>query len=108
CVALCVALLTLTIDIEKKIPGCVVRRDPTATVIALGQGMQKHLLVNGYGMTVLTTISKIMAHLPLASLEQPPRQVLVICFGMGTSFRSTTTWGAPVTAVELIPSVPTL
>jgi len=31
--------------------------------------------------------------------------VLVICFGMGTSFRSALTWNSPVTAVELVPGV---
>ena len=36
------------------------------------------------------------------------RNVLVICFGMGTSFRSSLPWGIPTTAVELVPSVPGL
>jgi hypothetical protein len=34
--------------------------------------------------------------------------VLVLCFGMGTSFRSAMSWETPVTAVELVPSVPAL
>src|SRR5208282_1131934 len=41
-----------------------VLRDSTATVIATGTGMNKLLLVNGYGMTSLTPITKMMAHLP--------------------------------------------
>jgi len=86
----------------------VVLRDSTATVIATGSGMQKQLLVNGYGMTALTPITKMMAHLPLAFLDRPPENALVICFGMGTTFRSLHTWGIPVTAVELVPSVPRL
>ena len=86
----------------------VVLRDSTATVLATGQGMDKKLLVNGYGMTELSPITKIMAHLPLASLDRPPRNALVICFGMGTTFRSLRSWGIPVTAVELVPSVPRL
>jgi spermidine synthase len=49
-----------------------------------------------------------MAHLPLASLDSPPRKVLVVCFGMGTSFRSALSWGVDVTAVDLVPSVPAL
>jgi len=85
-----------------------VLRDPTATVIAIGNGMQKTLLVNGYGMTSLTVITKVMAHLPLAFLDRPPENALVICFGMGTTFRSLRSWGIPVTAVELVPSVPRL
>jgi hypothetical protein len=68
--------------------------------------MDKELLVNGFGMTSLTTITKVMAHLPLAFLDRPPRNALAICFGMGTTFRSLRLWGIPVTAVELVPSVP--
>lgn len=85
-----------------------VMRDSTATVIATGSGMQKNLLVNGYGMTALTPITKMMAHLPLALLDRPPQDALDICFGMGTTFRSLRTWGIPVTVVELVPSVPRL
>jgi spermidine synthase len=83
-------------------------RDPTATVIATGTQMDKKLLVNGYGMTTLTPITKVMAHLPLAFLDRTPQNALVICFGMGTTFRSLHSWGIPVTAVELVPSVPRL
>jgi spermidine synthase len=85
-----------------------IMRDSTATVIATGSGMGKHLLVNGYGMTVLTPVTKMMAHLPLAFLDHPPQNVLVICFGMGTTFRSALSWGVPATVVELVPSVPRL
>lgn len=85
-----------------------VRRDSTATVIATGTGMQKQLLVNGYGMTVLTPATKTMAHLPLAFLDHRPEQALDICFGMGTTFRSLLTWNVHTTAVELVPSVPRL
>jgi spermidine synthase len=86
----------------------VVLRDSTATVIATGSGMRKLLLVNGYGMTAQTPITKMMAHLPMAFLDRPPQDALVICFGMGTTFRSLHSWGVPVTAVELVPSVPRL
>lgn len=85
-----------------------VLRDQTATVIATGHGMDRQLLVNGFGMTNLTPITKVMAHLPLASLDHQPQNALVICFGMGTTFRSLRSWGIPVTAVELVPSVPRL
>jgi spermidine synthase len=85
-----------------------VLRDQTATVIATGVGMDKELIVNGYNMTNLTPITKVMAHFPLAFLGQPPRDALVICFGMGTTFRSLRSWGIPATAVELVPSVPRL
>ena len=103
-----VLIITLTRDFESVFVNAVVRRDATATVIATGEGRNKHLLVNGSGMTALITITKIIAHLPLAISEERPKNVLVICFGMGTSFRSATTWGIPVTAVELVPGVPSL
>jgi spermidine synthase len=50
----------------------------------------------------------MMAHLTLASLDQPPRNALIICFGMGTTHRSVISWGVPATSVELVPSVPRL
>jgi spermidine synthase len=81
-------------------------RDYTATVIATGQDMQRRLLVNGTGMTTLTPITKVMAHLPLSLLDKPATSGLVICFGMGTTFRSMMSWGIHTTAVELVPSVP--
>jgi len=49
-----------------------------------------------------------MAHLPLAFLSRPGEDVLVICFGMGTSHRSVLSWDIHSTAVELVPSVPKL
>ncbi|MEQ1919865.1 MAG: fused MFS/spermidine synthase, partial [Elusimicrobiota bacterium] len=82
------------------------KRDYQATVTVGGTGEERVLLVNGIGMTTLTPITKIMAHLPLAFLPRPPRSSLVICFGMGTTFRSLVSWGIPATAVELVPSVP--
>jgi predicted membrane-bound spermidine synthase len=102
------ALWAGTGSVEESTPGAVVLRDHTATVIATGTGMNKRLLVNGVAITMLTPITKMMAHLPLAALGRPPRNALVICFGMGTSFRSAVSWGVPVTAVELVPSVPRL
>lgn len=81
------------------------RRDHTATVLAYGQGMKKRLLVNGQGMTILTPITKVMAHMPLAFQEQKPESALVIAFGMGTTYRSLLTWDIKVSAVDLVPSV---
>jgi spermidine synthase len=85
--------------------GIVVRRDYTATVISFGEGMGKYLLVNGIGMTSLTPITKFMVHLPLAYHEGKPESALVICFGMGTTYRSALSWNIDTTAVELVPSV---
>jgi spermidine synthase len=106
--ALAVALLLGTRDFESVYAERAVKRDATATVIAAGTGMKKQLLVNGYGMTTLSTITKSIAHIPMAFLPVRPQNVLVICFGMGTSFRSAVSWGVPTTSVELIPSVPEL
>lgn len=107
-VAASLALFFLTKDFTSDFRHRVVLRDSTATVTALGEGMNKELLVNGTGMTILTPITKMMAHLTLASLDYPPHSALVICFGMGTTFRSAMSWGLPVTVVELVPSVPKL
>jgi spermidine synthase len=107
-VAASLAVFLLTKDFETRFPQRQVLRDSTATVIAAGAGMQKILLVNGVGMTILTPITKMMAHFTLASLDHPPRSALVICFGMGTTFRSALSWGIPVTVVDLVPSVPKL
>lgn len=84
----------------------VIRRDHTATIISYGKGFEKQLFVNGIGITRLTPITKMMAHWPLSHLKQPPKSALVICFGMGTTFRSLMSWpDLKVTAVELVPSV---
>jgi hypothetical protein len=91
---------------EDQFRGREVFRDHTATIVAMGEGRNKLLLVNGVGITGLTPITKFMAHLPLAFLDHPPKNALVVCFGMGTTYRSLLSWDIPVTAVELVPSVP--
>jgi hypothetical protein len=106
--ALAMAMLLATKDFEVQFPVREVRRDSTATVIAYGEGMKRRLLVNGMGMTFLTPITKMMAHLTLASLDHTPHSALIICFGMGTTFRSVVSWNISGTAVELVPSVPKL
>ena len=108
--AIVAALLVVitTRGYEALFPKRVVRRDDTATVLASGVGLHKELLVNGIGMTYMTPITKYMAHLPLAFLQRPPKNGLVVCFGMGTTFRSMLSWGIPTTAVDLVPSVPAL
>jgi spermidine synthase len=82
------------------------RRDYAASVISGGDDMDKVLLVDGIGMTKLTPCTKFMAHLPLAFHEGPPQSALIICFGMGTTYRSALSWNIDVTVVELVPSVP--
>lgn len=83
-----------------------IRRDYQATVIASRGYGKPFLYVNGVGMTALSPVTKYMAHLPLAFLGRAPKKALVLCFGMGTTFRSLASWGVDTTAVELVPSVP--
>ncbi len=103
-----ILLFRMSHDYDTIYPVREVRRDYAATVLATGEGFDRNLLVNGVGMTSLTPITKYMAHLPLAFMFRAPQNGLVICFGMGTTFRSMLSWGIPTTAVDLVPSVPAL
>ena len=103
-----IGLLVFTKAFEDQFTPREILRDNTATVIATGSGHGKRLLINGIGITSLTPITKMMAHLPLAFLTHRPSSVLIICFGMGTSHRSALSWHIRSTAVELVPSVPAL
>jgi spermidine synthase len=82
-----------------------IRRDYAASVVSEGEGLHKALFVNGMGMTALVPLTKFMAHLPLALHTGKPESALIICFGMGTSYRSALSWNLDTTAVELVPSV---
>jgi len=86
-----------------------VHRDHVASAVAYGVGMDRGLLVNGIGITSLTPLTKIMADLPLAAHAMgpsgPARDGLVICFGMGTTFRTMHSWGIETTVVDLTQSV---
>lgn len=66
--------------------------------------MANRLLVNGMGMTAKVTDTKMMAHLPML-LHDDPQETLIICFGMGTTFRSALSHGNRVTVVELVKEV---
>lgn len=83
--------------------------EAAATTTAAGNPdipTSRQLFINGYGMTSLYTGNKLMAHLP-QWLSDSPRDALVICMGMGTTFRSATRHGnVDVTVVELVPAVP--
>ena len=67
--------------------------------------MNKKLYVNGIGITCLTPITKLMAHIPCLYYPGKPQKALVICLGMGTTYRSLLSWNMEVTAVELVPAV---
>jgi len=67
----------------------------------------RHLFINGVGMTILVSETKLMAHLPMALVKNPKR-ILVICFGMGTTVRSATRFSkveVQVDAVDIVPKV---
>jgi spermidine synthase len=103
-----VVLYSVSHDYETRYAQRKVLRDYAATVIATGEGFQRQLIVNGFSMTSLDPMTKYMAHLPMAFMSRRPKNGLVICFGMGTTFRSMLSWGVPVTAVDLVPSVPAM
>jgi spermidine synthase len=102
CVFMIVLVLALKFpNDEDRIRGQgVLYRDQIGYVGAINSG-HKQLLINGVGMTTLATTTKSMAHLPM--LHHPTaKSALVICFGMGTTVRSLTTWPLEkITAVEL-------
>lgn len=101
-----ILLFSFSSDYETKFPKRRVHRDYAATVIAADIDGDMNLFVNGVGMTARNQITKYIAHFPLAMIKRPPQNGLVICFGMGTTFRSMASWGIPTTAVDLVPSVP--
>jgi spermidine synthase len=79
--------------------------DEIAAVQAGGSPTRLRLLVGGTGMTRLTVAAKVMTYLPLMTRPESTRQ-LVICFGMGSSYRAGLIAGLDVDGVELVPSVP--
>jgi spermidine synthase len=81
--------------------------DAYATVTVFkGETRPILLSVDGVPMTTLTVDTQIMAHLPLALLDAP-RDALVICLGMGTTFNSSLAHREleHVDAAELVPDV---
>jgi spermidine synthase len=91
--------------LKKMDPNTQVRRDYAASVYSAGKGFGRTLLVNGVGMTILASETKYMVHLPATLHNGPSKSALIICFGMGTSFRAALSWGLNTTAVELVPNV---
>jgi len=74
------------------------------TLTAFAINNEKYLWINGIGMTYLCTETKLMAHLPVIYAPQPPKEMLIICFGMGTVLKSGTVYpDLNITTVELVP-----
>jgi spermidine synthase len=72
-----------------------------------GPAYGRRLFVNGVGITRLTIVTKLIAYLPKA-LRPNATSNLNICFGMGSTFRSSIILGMHTTTVELDPTVPTV
>ncbi|MFZ5453758.1 MAG: fused MFS/spermidine synthase [Thermodesulfobacteriota bacterium] len=74
------------------------------TVTAFSIGNNKHLWINGIGMTLLCTETKLMTHLPIMLTNKSPKEMLIICFGMGTTLKSAVIYPEMnITSVELVP-----
>jgi spermidine synthase len=76
------------------------KEDETGSVFAYNDGKIARLIVDGIGMTGKDRETKMMAHVPI-SIHKDPKDMLAICFGMGTTFRSALKDGMNVDAVEL-------
>jgi spermidine synthase len=74
------------------------------TVTAFSINNQKSLWINGIGMTTLCTETKLMSHLPIIYTTKPAKEMLIICFGMGTVLKSGILYpDLNITTVELVP-----
>ncbi len=101
-------------DIRKRFPQTktVIKEDSIASILALSFEREPKnvgaLYIDGMATTGLVEETKVMAHLPLA-IHENPRDVLIIAFGMGTTFRSVLSYpNVQATVVELVPTVPKL
>lgn len=81
------------------------REDEIASVQAGQTGGVPQLWVAGTSMTSLTVDARLMPVLP-AIARPDARRLLVIAFGMGSSYRTGLVLGDQVDGVELVPSVP--
>ncbi|MCW2934708.1 MAG: putative spermidine synthase with an N-terminal rane domain, partial [Actinomycetia bacterium] len=65
------------------------------------------LFINGVSITKLTITTKLLAYVPKAARPNATT-MLNICFGMGSTYRSSIVLGLHTTAVELDPTVPSV
>lgn len=81
------------------------REDTTANICAVESSKgAKNLLINSIPVTGIVLETKLMAHLPLL-LHKKPQNGLVICFGIGTTFKSAYLHGIDLKAVDLVPNL---
>jgi spermidine synthase len=82
--------------------------DSVASVdVTGGKAGDRNLFINGVGITKLTIDTKVLAYVPKAA-RPDATTMLNICFGMGSTYRSSIILGLHTTAVELDPTVPSL
>ena len=82
--------------------------DSVASVdVTGGPSGSRNLFINGVGITRLTIITKMLAYVPKAARPNATT-MLNICFGMGSTFRSSIILGLHTTAVDLDPTVPSV
>jgi spermidine synthase len=84
--------------------------DEVSSVLGISEigGKNKELIIDGVGTTSLCPETSLLAHLPIL-LHKNPKDVLIIAFGMGTTYQSALLHKeVNVDAVELSPSVPKL
>ncbi len=79
--------------------------DEIASVQAGSVGSEQGFWVAGTSMTAITVDAQLMAILPTVA-RPSAEELLVIAFGMGTSYRTALVLGHQVEGVELVPSVP--
>lgn len=81
--------------------------DETASVFGYQnpKNNDQNLFIDGVPTTGRVIETKLMAHIPLL-LHDNPKDMLIIAFGMGSTFRSSLVHGVNTDVVELVPSVP--
>jgi spermidine synthase len=82
--------------------------DSVASVdVTGGAPGDRALFINGVSITKLTITTKLLAYVPKAARPNATT-MLNICFGMGSTYRSSIVLGLHTTAVELDPTVPSV
>ena len=91
--------------------GAVTRHyeDVIATVdtVSSPSPAKRQLLINGVGITNLTVDTKLLVYLPYIA-RPSSNSILIVCFGMGSSYRTAILLGLHTQAVELDPTVPSV
>lgn len=83
------------------------KEDEVASVFAYHDPKDNEvgLFIDGVATTSRVSETRLMAHLPII-LHGNPQRMLVIAFGMGTTYRSSLKHQIETDAIELVPTVP--